>query len=637
MKINITLLFILLSSWLFSGSGSTYDWDETFDATFYESKINHDEEATLIFDKSQFFYYRASASPAISLNRYEHRLFWVEDESAIDKMNELYLPKSAYSFKARIINSEGKVVLFDQSKIESILTSEGSSSYQKLALPGIETKCWVEVFYKMNNFRANERKMTDDLWFTRLAQVKIHEPNVTQGFELDVQVYNGYEKVSEGNGSYVYEARDINAVKDEVYTHEYKDLPRCDFSVVALTWKRWSNIVYSNVNPVNYTLYGGPTRKVLKTIGARDCSDLEKTKKIEMYVKQNITLTKQDGADFETNIAKILKYKIANETGVVAVFMYLLRMAQIDFELYLAADKDYIDLDNSFPSATGLSNFIFYLPLQGLYLLPNSKYYYAGTIPNDMAGMNALNIVSPTKGASFYIKRLPEADRNFNVESTSSTIELDLESDECRIDLKKSYYGDRAIYIRGRLNYSDEIEKKEYVDFVLLSKMESTELKEYSIENDAIELNFMTKDSLHFIGKLVSDELATAVPNGYLLNISGAMGNQMSFYQEGERNRNLYINESKVYHHDFHFAIPEGYKLENIENYEFDKKYIPEGETEPVAAFESKVEVVDGVLNITVHEYYQEGLYPKEDVVVFQSVVNAAYEFYIAKVMLVKE
>jgi hypothetical protein len=631
------LLFICFNSFGFELYQS-YNWNSTFVGANYELKIHHDQEATIIFDKSLYYYY--SDQGTLKLKCFKHRLIWIEDESAIDKLNEVYLPGGASEFKARIINSDGKVVSFDEKRIEEISTKEGSSSYQKLALPGIEPKSWVEVYYVLTDLSRSERVILEDKFITALGQVVIRKPvNWGGGFDLKVEGYNGYEKneLDDNGSTVVYEATNIPSVGDENYAHEYMDSPRCDFTIVNTSWSEWSRLVFNNVNRYGFTTFLGPVKKALKEIDALNGTDIEKIKKIELFVKQNITETEQDDSQYSEHVAKILKFRIANETGILTTYMHLFSYAGIQFDLYLVGDKDYIDLDKDMPSSRGFDEFIFHFRSLDLYMLPNSDYYYLGQIPSHIGGMNALTVISSGYGGSKKLVRLPEGLREYNAEKTKSTIELDIEDEVCSIHLKKSYNGDRAIRARGYLNFSDEEEKKEYIDGALLSGMETTELKSFKVINDDIILNQMTEDSIHFIGDLISDEMVSTIPNGFILNLSRAIGGQSSFYEEGERQRRIYVSNSRVYEHNIRFIIPDGYELQNIENYRFDRNYTPVGADTPVAAFESKAQIRDGVLELYVYEFYQEGMYPKEDLEAYRSVINAAYEFYIAKVVLIKE
>lgn len=61
------------------------------------------------------------------------------------------------------------------------------------------------------------------------------------------------------------------------------------------------------------------------------------------------------------------------------------------------------------------------------------------------------------------------------------------------------------------------------------------------------------------------------------------------------------------------------------------------GESIWVSSFVSKAEVKDDVHTVTVHEFYEEGLFPKKEIDQYRSVVNTACEFYIAQVKVVQK
>ena len=87
------LLFICFSSFGFELDES-YNWDVTFDPTKYDSLINHEEDATIVFDKSLYYYYNSNyyygkSNDQLKLLQFEHRLIWIENESAIEKLNQM--------------------------------------------------------------------------------------------------------------------------------------------------------------------------------------------------------------------------------------------------------------------------------------------------------------------------------------------------------------------------------------------------------------------------------------------------------------------------------------------------------------------------------------------------------------------
>jgi hypothetical protein len=154
-----------------------------------------------------------------------------------------------------------------------------------------------------------------------------------------------------------------------------------------------------------------------------------------------------------------------------------------------------------------------------------------------------------------------------------------------------------------------------------------------------IGYNANSTDSLYYTATIVTEDLMSPIGNGFLLNLPKVMGNQVSFYDEGERIHSVYSRVGKVYNHTIEFVIPDGYEVQGIDNLIFDRNYYSsvDGESKWISSFVSTAEIVDGVLTVKVHEFYEEGLFPKSEIDQFKSVVNAAYEFYIAQIKVVQK
>jgi len=171
-----------------------------------------------------------------------------------------------------------------------------------------------------------------------------------------------------------------------------------------------------------------------------------------------------------------------------------------------------------------------------------------------------------------------------------------------------------------------------------LSKMENAKLTNVKTENTDISLNTNSVDTVIYSGTITTEDMLSPIGNGFLLNLPKVIGNQVSFYQEGERIHSVYSKTAKIYDHKIEFVIPDGYAVEGIDNLVFDRNYSREvdGETKVISSFVSDAEIANGVLTVNVHEFYEEGLFPKEEIDQFKSVVNAAYEFYITEIKVVQ-
>ncbi|MFT5779052.1 MAG: hypothetical protein ACI837_002009 [Crocinitomicaceae bacterium] len=686
---------------------STYDWDETFDRVKYDASEYPDQAATILLDRTVMAYKHEGVKKLGIAGRIYHKVAWIQEESSIEELNRLYLREGASvkikSIKVRTITKAGEVVMLDESNMEDVSKDDGNANYRILAIPGIEVGSWVEIFINYDGLAQQNRFIVREPYYV------VHSDVIFQAFEYaapygymhqtpHVKGYNGFEqkyiKVGkedtikkldlsaqpEGYKTELKEQnkelpksnfkernswdKDLKNIKerkyyhfsmdsippnmtDEKYAHEYEFCPRVDITLTTYKWSQISQGMYGEIFPsaVGFHSNGLACRKVLAEIGAKEGEEGDKLIAIDNFVKQKIAGTESGDKLFES-VLVILKDRVANETGILRTFAALFNHADIEYEIYFVADKDYIKPDKKMKMTFGLSYYLFYFPNSDMYIMPTNKYYRAGAIPNYLAGCLRLELFSDLSGG--FLKRLPKADKNFNVFGTKSTVKLDLNEDLVEMDLVETYYGDCGMRVRGDMNYMSAAEKDEYIHDILVSKLKDAELSNVTVINDAISHNNVLGDTLTFKGHIQTEDMLTAVGSDYLFNLTKAMGYQSSFYDESDRTNDLYIQSAKVYEHEIKFIIPEGYTLEGTDALEFDRIYETDVEVESsgeaveksgetIASFKSTVRIQDGILNVKVVETYEEGFYPKEDLQAFQNVINAAYEFYSVKLKLTKK
>lgn len=632
-----------------------YTWDETFDAAKYNTVDHEGKEATIVLDKTILTHRPKTAAQREPIRKkYTHQIYWIHKESAIEKMNEVYLYESGSSKVSKVlvrtIDKNGKVTEFDDSKLEDVSKNEGNSNYKILAIPGIEVGSWVEVLIDYNGFASQSRILTREPFDVVESEVVYISALPIQ--ERDGKInpaikgINGYsldEKkgLAGGRQMYRYTAQNLPAqITDETYMHEFVECPRVDLTTDAYVWRDLSNGIYRNYMDLETVLNrSGKVRKLLEQIGADSGSELSKIEAIERYIKEEITETEEDGIEFESS-QKVIKNKVANVSGLIMLYKTLLENCDIEYKPYLVYDKDYVLPIKDMPMTLGLSDFLFYFPNSDVYVMPENNYYRVGKPAKYLAGAPALYLRDNFGGVNDdYIITLPLAEKEYNVDRSINRVTYNEEDESLTIQTGKQYFGDRAILERGWLNFMDDSEKEERIQDILLSKMENAKLTNVKTNKIEIELNANSKDSVYLQGTIVTEDMLSPIGNGFLLNLPKVIGNQVSFYDEGKRTHKIYSETSKIYDHTIEFVIPEGYEVQGIDNLIFDRNYYSaiDGESKWISSFVSTAEVVDGVLIVNVHEFYEEGLYPKKEIDQFKAVVNAAYEFYIAQIKVVKK
>ncbi|XOV67636.1 MAG: hypothetical protein ACFHU9_00425 [Fluviicola sp.] len=687
MKINIlTTLFFLYSSFCYVFGQSDYGYYKNnefiyelpvrFEKEKYEGDIKNEDSSYVLLDRSilsyEFvngYYKRKSIS---------HKVYYIGNDSDIEDINKLYLyaGRSPNSLKVsvRTTTSDGHEIDLDESKMEDVFRENGAENYKILAISGIEKRSWVEVLVKRGDQSNHQRFSVSNPFLTIRAEVYFHASDkVTYNYSNKVVRFKYYgdfqqakwivnEDSSEVNQFTInlkknrgdalekpmVTAENISPKPDESYSHEYENYAYLDLTDLEYTWREAGEGIGSNIfNEIKYETNG---LKYIKGLELDGKSSAEKIYAIERFIKQEIKETKSGNSEFSTT-KKIWKKRIANEMGLVKMMDQMCNAAGLKYSVYLCSDKDYVQIDPSFAFTRGLDNTLFFFPDDRLYLIPTNNYYYAGRIPNILSSVNALVIKGRYTMADLGdVKRLPDARKEQNIDGTMAVIYIDPIDEMCTVKKTRFLFGDRATRSRGHYHFSDNNERNEYLEGLLLSDLEM-ELSDVEIRNESIDLNFNSSDTVFYSGVLKGSEMISNIPNGFILNPGAVIGTQTSFYETEERISEIYIPESKTYKHTILVNIPEGYAVEGTENLEFDEKYHTEqrwlygetrddakplGSSENTAEFISKATIEGDHIRIEIDEYYIEGFYPKEGMAELQKVVNAAYEFFIAKIKFVE-
>ncbi len=634
----------------------SYTWDETFDKTKYDTIDPKDREATIVLDKT-ILAHRPKSTPQNKpfRKKFTHQIYWIHQESAIEKMNKVYLYEGSSKVSkvhVRTIDTEGNVVEFDEAKLEDVSKNEGGSTYKILAIPGIKVGSWVEILIDYNGFSGQSRVMAREPFDILESEViyvsALPDQERDQTIDPKMIGFNGYEYDSskvvldvERNIT-TYRAENIPAqITDESYLHDYLECPRVDLTTDTYEWRDMSNGIHRNFLALETTLNrSGKVQRLLSEIGANRGSEFNKIEAIERYIKEQITETEEDGLQFEQS-QKVIKFKVANLQGIIMLYKTLFENCGIEYKPYLVYDKDYVSPQKDMPMSLGLSDFVFYFPNSDVYVMPESNYYRVGRLANFLGGMPALLLSDNFEkiDEDGYFITLPKAEKEYNVDRSINRVVYNEDGESLTIKTAKHYFGDRAIRERGVLNFLDTEEKDERIKDILLSKLEDATLSEVEMIKSEIGYNANSKDSMIYTGTIVTEDMISPIGNGFLLNLPKIIGNQVSFYDEGKRTHNVYSPVAKVYDHTIEFVIPDGYEVQGIENLQFDRNYYTaiDGEAKWISSFVSTAEVKDGVLLVNVHEFYEEGLYPKHEIDQYRAVVNAAYEFYIAQVKVVQK
>jgi hypothetical protein len=95
------------------------------------------------------------------------------------------------------------------------------------------------------------------------------------------------------------------------------------------------------------------------------------------------------------------------------------------------------------------------------------------------------------------------------------------------------------------------------------------------------------------------------------------------------RTRDIYMAFPRSFNHEITFIVPEGYKVEGLEN--LNKKI-----ENPTGGFVSSASVTNNIVTIKTNKYYRRSAYTSAEWGQLLPFLDAANDFYTAKILLKK-
>jgi hypothetical protein len=384
------------------------------------------------------------------------------------------------------------------------------------------------------------------------------------------------------------------------------------------------NYYYSEYNKKTNELIN----KFIKEIKLSDNSTQEETlRKLDDYIKNNIYSENYYSESLE-DLNTVLKEKVANETGVLKVYIAILRTLSIKHELVLTSDRTNIKFDPEFEANNFLDEFLIYFPNSKKYLSPNDNATRFG-FPNfynlDNYGLFIKEIkIGTNKSAIGKIKYI----KPVKVEETEDTMNIIIDFDKDDITKNRLHY-DRGLSGYYAMNIQP---------FMHLIKGEKREeLIKNFFENITKDIEFISKDikndepetfgvkPLNFVADFTTESFVEKAGRKYLFKLGEVIGGQIELYQEKERILPLEERFHRSYYRTLTVNIPVGYTITNLDDLNIDNSFFRNDKE--LFSFKSFYKLEGNKLVITADEHYRENIVPVERFEQFRTVINSAADF----------
>jgi hypothetical protein len=353
-------------------------------------------------------------------------------------------------------------------------------------------------------------------------------------------------------------------------------------------------------------------------------------KAIDNYVKQNIVVND----NFATEIyspADIIRYKTAKGMDVVRLYSLLFAMADIDYEVVLTTDRSGARFDGDFESWYSLEQHLFYFASTNRFLAPVHQEYPYGTVPYLLTGNQGLFISMPLNGGEpvAQVREIPTTDYLSNRDDAAMLVCI--QGGVASVSTHRSLTGYNAVALRHFLRQtSDEARREVFHSIFQLLDTDATLEHLYLHQPDDVD------GSVAYSAELKLPSIVEDAGNLMLVRVGALIGKQPEPITEQNRTTDIETDFSRIFTHHIGIEIPEGYTLRNDYKALNRELVYQNQEGEALMQFKVHARITGSKLLIEVEEFYTQLNYSASDIAQISKVMNAAWEFNNATIVLEK-
>lgn len=619
-----------------------YDWESTAN---YEKVKFDDQGAVILKDlKAIEFYFDSEYNTLLQLSTF-HTKVQVNTHEAVEIYNKHYMPMNRVlaieDLRVRVLSESG-VREIEEIDLKDYQGQDDYSSYKYFAIDGVEVGSQIEYIYTFKMipqlegsrefFQSDELKLNTE--FHIFCEDKMF---------FNTKSYNGFTEVIldtvsvDGKNHYYAKMEKIDPLESELYAPYTNNLMRIEYKVdYILPASDVKLYTYHQLsNQLNAYLLGGKTKKTEKAVSKLSKSlkldgksEIEKIRIIENFIKRNIALS-ESGGDEINNLEYVIEKHVANQRGIMKLFVALFEINEIDYYFGLTSDRTRVVMDPEFESYSFLENYFFYFPGIDKYMAPTESLYRLGFIPYNWSnnyGLFVRNVKLGGTTAGIGEVRFIEP-LEYKESEDVLDIQLDFvgEFEELDIDIQRSLTGYNATYIQPIFEIIPENETKSVAMKLLNFSGKDVELQSFEVKNATLD-SFYLKPFILKGHANTKSSFFNKAGGRYLLKIGEMIGEQVAMYQQNERKLPVENEFNRNYQRTIRFELPKGYKVTNLEDLNLKLTYSEE-DGQDAMGFQSSYEIKGNQVIVYIHEYYKKLDLPLEKFDQFRKVINAAADF----------
>lgn len=579
-----------------------------------------------------------------------HKIIRIKDDKGIEMFNKVYISMfdgaEITEIKARTIMPDGRVIDMDPSKIKDL--EEEGNKYKIFAMDGVEKGSEIEYAYTAKRnfylfgtemFQSSHVPYQQETFMLVTPSRLRFSAKGFNGFNISADSVIGDDRIIAGYATNVAE------MPDEKYSFSDKYLKRVDYKfsynlssnagVKQYTWKDFAKKAFAF-----YTTW---SEKDIKAVDGflkqvkfpYDADEVAKVQVLEDYIKTNINIDKKLVSDNDALVG-IIKTKSANESGVIRLFTACFDRLNIVYRIVFAKDRTGISIDEEIENWNRAEDVLFYFPSSAKFIAPANIVTRYPYLPVNYTATRGLFLKEMTIGAFKtavgVFDTIPMEPFEGNAQNMEATVKFDETLDTLIISSKQILKGYAAVEYRPIYVFMPKDKQDEFTKNIIKNVGNSMDISNIRVENTKL-VDCAANKPLLISGDIKTTEMLENAGNKILLKIGEIIGTQVEMYQEKPRQLPIELPYPHVLDRKITINIPEGYKVKNANDLNFDVTYKDNGTV--TMGFVSNYVQNGNTIVLAIHESYASVMYPLSQFAVFQKVINASADFN--KVVLVLE
>ncbi|MBL7852652.1 MAG: DUF3857 domain-containing protein [Cyclobacteriaceae bacterium] len=577
-----------------------------------------------------------------------HRIVYVNGAQAIQNNNTIAIPMynviELMDMRARAISRDGKVTLFDKNNLKEVKNEERGDAYRLFAIEGIEPGSEVEYYFVRKMYpRLYDRAMIQTEVPIRSASFILRTP---KHLVFDVRSYNGFVRpdTSSTTEHQVYKASmaDIPALKKEPFSFYEPNRMRVEFKLAyntarnrsrLNTWDDAAKSFFKTLNQRDKDEEKALARYV-ETLSPGTGADLSaRIRQIEDKIKTTITLNNESSDEGLSNLAQIIKSKVASNQGSMRLFVGVFAALGITAEPVITCSREKVRFDGNFDTWGYLDEYFLYFPDTRGFLAPHDRTTRYPLIPLEYTNQKGLFIetldLGGMKSGLASIKEIPAPPHTLSMDNMEISAGFDATMDSAVVRVKRTFMGYNGDFVTPYYHLMTKEEVHRMVETITRQTAPDAAIKKWS----AAPLVNQASAAFEIDVTFHSAHLYQRAGGNYLFRIGELIGPQTELYADKERMNDIENTHNRGYDRKITFEIPSGYRIRNLDDLKFNVVF-RENNDEPFL-FRSDYTLQGNRLVISIDEFYKKVSAPKAQYEEFRKVINAAADFN--KVTLILE